>query len=101
MQIKIFEMLPGSSQLALRLCCKQLKWGIDKFVGLKIRVDDVNDIPKNHEKSCENFDWIQHVVIRKLTLSNNNKTMKPNSSGTWFLIKPLTRKIGKSVESDG
>ena len=65
MRIKIFEKLPVLFHLALRLCCKQLKWEIDNLVGLQIAV-------RSARSDCENLGWIKHILIRKLTLQYND-----------------------------
>jgi len=57
-------MLPGSPMLALRLCCKQLKWEIDHLVGLEINMC----VDEKSESDCKSFDWIKHILIRKLTI---------------------------------
>ena len=61
-------MLPGSPKLALRLCCKQLKWEIDHLVGLPLRVCIDND----SENDCENLEWIKHIHIRELTIRHRD-----------------------------
>jgi len=60
-------MLPVPSKLALRLSCKQLNWETDNLLGLKIQLP-IKDLFK---VDCENFEWIKHILIRKLTICNN------------------------------
>jgi len=77
-RLKIYEMLPGSPKLALRLCCKQLKWEIDHLVGL-LRVW----IEIDSKRDCENVDFIKHD-IRELTIGHRvgNRTLP----SPWILI---------------
>jgi len=63
-------MLPGSTKLALRLCCKQLKWEIDHLVGLTIKVYGSNNVFEKSKRS----EWVKEIRIRNLTISSHKNT---------------------------
>jgi len=80
-RLKIYDMLPESATLALRLCCKQLKWDIDHLVGLQIRVCIDNDF----ESDCKNLEWIKQILIRELTIRHRDGNLTLSSPWISFL----------------
>jgi len=66
-RLKIYKILPERTKKKLRLCCKQLKWEIDHLVGLKIKVRE----RKNRKRHYQNFEWIQDILIGKLTFRHS------------------------------
>ena len=80
-RMKIFEMLPERASLELRRCCKQFKEEIDHLFGLPIQV--LAD--HNSEIDCKNYEWIKHILIRKLTIQRRDGQLRVHSSWISFL----------------
>ena len=93
-RLKILKALPGSPKLALRLCCKQLKWEIDNLIGLKIKVS-ASDVTGSNK----NFEWIKHSVIKKLTICKNSQNVEPKAEGDGKA--PKAEGNGKAPEAKG
>jgi len=83
MRIKIFEMIPSSSQLALRQSCKQLKSEVDNLVGLKMFLS-MKDLS---EEKFRTLALIEPILLRKLTIRRESfENLQKHSGWKFFLM---------------
>jgi len=74
-------MLPELPRLALRLCCKQLKWEVDNLVGLTMKVY-ASDVSEKSEK----LEWVKQIQIRNMTISSGSHKKNLEVYSAWWTL---------------